>query len=298
MKPTHPATLTAAFGRQYALRLDDGRTITCFPRGKKSIYACGDRVEVELCGPDQGVITALHPRRSLLYRSDAWKEKLIAANATQIIIVVATEPDFSDELVSRALVAAHHQDLRAQVVINKADLAERLPATRTYLKPFEQAGCDIIELCARRDVSALMPHLAAHTSVLVGQSGMGKSTLTNALVPGADAATREISEALGTGKHTTTFSRLYDLPTGGALIDSPGLQAFGLAHLSLDDIALGFAEFRPYLGQCRFRDCQHGAEPDCALRAAVSGHQICARRLAHFHTIQKEWRAAQATHHR
>jgi len=287
------ATITAAFGRSYELTLPDGRIISGLPRGKKSVFACGDQVDVELASADQGAIARLHDRTSLLYRSDAWKEKLIAANATQILLVVATEPDFSDELISRALVAAYSQDLSALIVVNKADLADKLPATRAFLAPFEQAGARIIEVSALGDVSVLQAALDGHLSVLVGQSGMGKSTLTNRLAPHARAATREISTALGTGKHTTTFSRLYRLAGGGAIIDSPGLQAFGLAHLGLDDIAAGFAEFRPHLGQCRFRDCHHDAEPDCAIHAAAARGEISPRRLAHFHSIRKEWLLAQ-----
>lgn len=287
------ATITAAFGRQYELTLDDGRIISAFPRGKKSVYACGDRVTASLASADQCSIEELEPRASLLYRSDAFKEKLIAANVTQVIIVVATEPAFSDELISRTLVAASSQQLATLIVLNKADLAAGLPAARALLEPFETAGCRVLPMSAREDASPLLAQLAGHTSIFIGQSGMGKSTLTNALIPEAGAATREISEALGSGKHTTTFSRLYRLPNGGALVDSPGLQAFGLAHLSLDEIAAGFAEFLPHLGQCRFRDCRHDAEPDCAIRAASARGDIAPRRLAHFHAIQREWEFAQ-----
>ncbi len=146
----------------------------------------------------------------------------------------------------------------------------------------------MIELSARQDVGALLPWLAGQVSVLVGQSGMGKSTLVNALIPDAAAATREISTALDSGKHTTTHARLYplsDKPGAGALIDSPGLQEFGLAHLTRGEIELGFAEFQGHLGQCRFRDCRHANEPDCALKAAVARGEIAAQRLAHFVTI-------------
>jgi ribosome biogenesis GTPase len=139
-----------------------------------------------------------------------------------------------------------------------------------------------------QDASALAPWLAGQVSVLVGQSGMGKSTLTNELIPGAAAATREISTALDSGKHTTTHARLYRLPGGGELIDSPGLQEFGLAHLTRGEIELGFAEFVDHLGRCRFRDCRHENEPDCAIKAAVAAGKIDARRLAHFVTIANE----------
>ena len=277
--------VTAAFGRHYEIALADGRIVNGIPRGKKSPYACGDHVSLGPLHDSEAQILAHTPRSSLLYRSDQWKQKLIAANATQVILVVATEPGFSDELISRALVAVRHEKMRLRIALNKADLADRLPAARAQLSIFAASEIPVIELCARQDASLLAPHLAGEVSVLVGQSGMGKSTLTNALIPDAGAATREISTALDSGKHTTTHARLYALPGGGALIDSPGLQEFGLAHLTRGEIELGFSEFLPYLGQCKFRDCRHENEPDCAIKAAVSRGQIDARRLAHFITI-------------
>jgi ribosome biogenesis GTPase / thiamine phosphate phosphatase len=270
--------VVAAFGRQYDVRLDSGERLLCFPRAKKSVVACGDRVEVTASAPDQGVIDKLLPRRSLLYRADAFKEKLIAANVTQVVVVVATEPSFSDELITRCACAAESQDVPLLIVLNKCDLPDDLPRARAQLAPFTRVGYEVLELSARAGAEALRPHLAEHLSLLVGQSGMGKSTLTNALVPEAGAATREISDVLDSGKHTTTHARLYDLPDGGALIDSPGLQAFGLAHLSREEIESGFREIRPLLGRCRFRDCRHESEPDCAIRAAVADGTFDARR--------------------
>lgn len=280
--------VVAAFGRHYEVRLDDGTRVNGIPRAKKSLYACGDHVTLGTLHDSEAQILGHAPRRSLLYRSDQWKEKIIAANATQIILVLATEPAFSDELISRALVAAHHQQLRILLLLNKNDLPDGLPAARAQLAPFVALGLPLIELSARHDVGPLQRWLGDQASVLVGQSGMGKSTLVNALVPEAGAATREISTALDSGKHTTTHARLYDLPGGGQLIDSPGLQAFGLAHLSRGDIELGFSEFLPHLGHCRFRDCRHENEPDCAIKAAVAASRIDARRLAHFVTIANE----------
>jgi ribosome biogenesis GTPase len=279
--------VTAAFGRHYEVTLGDGRCINGIPRGKKSPYACGDRVSLGPLHGSEAQILAHLPRSSLLYRSDAWKEKIIAANATQVVLVVATEPGFSDELIARALVAALHEGLRVAIVLNKADLADRLPAARAQLAPYLALGLPVIELCARDDVAPLAPLLAGQVSVLVGQSGMGKSTITNALIPGAAAATREISTALDSGKHTTTHARLYRLPGGddGALIDSPGLQEFGLAHLSFGEIEHGFPEFRPLVAQCRFRDCRHRDEPDCAIKQAVAEGRIDPRRYANFLAI-------------
>lgn len=291
---SHHGLITAAYGRHYEVTLEDGRVIQGIPRGKKSIYACGDRVNLGALRGSEAPLLGHLPRRSLLYRSDGSKEKLIAANATQIVIVTATEPAFSGELVSRALVAARQQRLAALIVLNKCDLSDRLPAARARLAPFAAAGVPRVELSAQQDASPLIPSLAGHTSVLVGQSGMGKSTLVNALVPGARAQTREISQALDAGKHTTTHARWYALPCSGALIDSPGLQTFGLAHLTRGEIELGFAEFVPYLGHCRFRDCRHEQEPGCAIRAAVAAGKIDAQRLAHFHAIVTEVEQARA----
>jgi ribosome biogenesis GTPase len=281
--------ITAAFGRHYEVTLADGRVVNGIPRGKKSPYACGDRVEIGPLHDSEAQILKHAPRTSLLYRSDQWKQKMIAANATQIVLVVATEPGFSDELISRALVAARHEHMRAIIVLNKSDLAAALPAARAQLAPYAAIGVPVVELSALNDAAALRPWLAGQVSVLVGQSGMGKSTLANALIPDAAAATREISTALDSGKHTTTHARLYALPDGqGELIDSPGLQEFGLAHLTRGEIELGFAEFLPHLGHCRFRDCRHENEPDCAIKAAIAAGRIDPRRLAHFIVIAGE----------
>lgn len=275
-------TVIAAFGRQYAVQLEDGRELLCVPRAKKSEVACGDRVELAMASADQGVIEKISERASLFYRADQWKEKLIAANVTQVVVVVATEPGFSDELITRCLVAADAQDIPALIVLNKCDITAGLATARRQLETFVKAGHEVLELSAKGDVEALRARLAGHVSLLVGQSGMGKSTITNALIPEADARTREISAVLDSGKHTTTHARLYPLPGDGRgeLIDSPGLQSFGLAHLTKNEIECGFLEIRNLLGTCRFRDCKHIKEPDCAIRAARDAGEFNERRYA------------------
>ncbi len=284
-------TLVAAHGRHYRVRLDglnSGETVDCFPRGKKSELACGDKVSIERLNATQGVIDSILPRRSLLYRSNDFRQKLIAANVTQIIIVVATEPSFSDELVSRCLVAAHNQDIAALIVLNKSDLSERLNRASEALTAFVALGYPLLTLSAHADVTALRERLHGHVSVLIGQSGMGKSTLINALLPEAAAPVREISSALDSGKHTTTHATLYALDAHSALIDSPGLQEFGLKHLSFDAIAQGFPELQPLLGQCRFRNCRHDKEPNCALHEALRAGAIHPRRYAVFRALCDE----------
>lgn len=285
-----PAVVVASFGRNYELRAG-ADTFKCVPRGKKSVYACGDEVDIEITAPGQGVIVGLHERRNLLWRSDAFREKLIAANLTQVVVVTATEPGFSPLLVSRCIVAAETQGLETLIVLNKCDLTDKLAPARDMLSPFARLGYAVVELSALSGVVPLAGKLSGQRSILVGQSGMGKSTITNALIPEAQAVTAEISTVLDSGKHTTTFARVYDFD-GGWIIDSPGMQAFGLAHVEVEALPEAFIEFRPHLGKCRFRDCRHDAEPGCAIRAAVEAGRIEPLRFEHFHTIRDEIESA------
>jgi ribosome biogenesis GTPase len=277
--------VVAAFGRHYLVALDGGGFVRCVPRGKKSLVACGDRVRLKPTASGEGVIEDIGPRTTLFLRAAPHRRKLIAANATQVAVICAGEPSLADELVARVLVAAESQSIKALLVLNKSDLSAPTATARERLAPFAHAGYTVLELCAKRDVAPLRARLEGETTVLIGQSGMGKSTIVNALAPEADAATREISRFLDSGRHTTTATRLYRIDAAAAIVDSPGVQEFGLAHLSPAEITHGFPELRPLAGRCRFTDCRHRTEPACAVRAAVDGGQVPPRRLELLHRI-------------
>lgn len=282
-----PGLVIAAHGRRYRVQLASSLEIDCMTRGKRSDVACGDRVRIARSGEGVGVIEAIDERRTLFYRSDQRRQKLIAANVTRIVVVVAASPGFSDDLVNRCLVGAEHGGISAIIALNKSDLPEAAEASAT-LDLYRSLGYTVVLLSAKRDLAPLRDHLAGHTSVLVGQSGMGKSTIINGLVPDAAARVAEISTALGTGRHTTTHAELYRLDEESAIIDSPGLQEFGLHHLTLEDAAHAFVEFRPFLGQCRFRNCRHMSEPDCAVSSAAARGEIADRRISAYRRLAEE----------
>ncbi|SFN22763.1 ribosome biogenesis GTPase [Formivibrio citricus] len=283
---TH-ARIIASHGKAYIVETADGVRRIASARGKKTDFACGDQVAVKLINAEQAVIEKALERKTLLYRSDQWREKLIAANVTQIVIVVAPVPSWLDELIGRCLIAAEAAGIHPLICLNKCDLPEAT-AARERLAYYSSLGYDLVEVSALQDITPLRQRLEGHTSVLVGQSGMGKSTLTNALIPDANARVNDISTALDSGKHTTTHAALYKLDANSELIDSPGLQSFGLAHIQTETLAAYFPEFRELLGQCRFHNCRHRAEPSCAIRNAVANGTVPASRLELLNRLQDE----------
>ena len=281
------ALVVAAYGKRYEVELEDKRRISCVTRGKKTDLACGDIVEIALTDKAEGVVESSAVRTSLLYRSSAYKSKILAANVTQVVIVLATQPSFYEALLNRCLVAAEAANIKPLIVLNKCDLTDVSDA-KSKLKLYEELGYSVTHLAAKQAITPLLAHLHRHQSVLVGQSGMGKSTIINALLPDQQVRTQEVSDALDSGKHTTTAAHLYHLNAHSTIIDSPGLQEFGLNHLSNEEIELAFREFRPFLGHCKYSDCKHDHEPECAVIDAVKDGKISAVRLDFYRQLSQE----------
>lgn len=279
--------VTAAYGKRYGVELGDGKHISCVTRGKKTDLACGDRVELKLTDTSEGVVESTLPRSSLLYRSNAYRSKMLAANVTQVVIVLATTPSFYEALLNRCLIAAEAAKIGVVIVLNKCDIGENTESLKK-LKLYTSLGYQVQPLSAKQDISPIRQWLKGHTSVLVGQSGMGKSTIINALLPDSHVRTQEVSEVLDSGKHTTTAAHLYHLDANSQLIDSPGLQEFGLNHLTIEQLEHAFIEFRPYLGKCRFNNCLHMKEPDCAISLAVASGDISSMRLGYYRELTSE----------
>ena len=289
--PVHhvPGLVIAAYRRHYAVELDRGGTIECVQKGRSLTLACGDRVQVLASA---GVIVGVEPRESLLYRSDAFKEKLIAANVTQVLGVVAPDVPVDEHLLNRWIIAAEIERCRFVLVVNKSDLPDAA-AFAARFAPYAALGYPVVGISAKHDVANLRPWIENQHSVLIGQSGMGKSTLINALLPGAQARIGALSDALRSGRHTTTSTALYRLPEGDSwLADSPGMKVFGLAHCAPDAIVDAFVELRDVAHRCRFRDCRHDREPDCAVRRAVSEGRVAPQRVALLQALLGEARLA------
>lgn len=281
------ARIITSYGRRYIVRTPAGQLYDATTRKKRVDFACGDWVDMVVQNAKQAVIEDFQPRKSLLYRQDAWKTKLIAANVERLFIVLAAVPSPSEILLQRALLAAEAGEIEPFIVLNKTDLAETA-LWRERLAFYQDLGYPLIEVSALNSVEPLRPLLAGYTSIFLGQSGMGKSTLTNALLGETLARTNDISAALDSGKHTTTHAQLYDLADNTFLIDSPGLQEFGVHHLAVPDLLHYFPDMRHLIGQCRFHNCTHRQEPNCAIKAAVEQGAVAASRLAFLQRITDE----------
>ncbi len=270
-----------------------GQKYRCFVRANLDALVTGDRV-IWRPGPNQsGVIEARLERSSLLQRPDKYNQlKPVAANIDRIVIVVALEPEPYRNLIDRYLVAAETVGIKPAILFNKMDLLtdSNRSEIEAMMADYAELGYEILRTSAHELGSTqdtLLPWLAQHTSILVGQSGVGKSSLIRTILGDETIRIGELSEHTRKGTHTTTTARLFHIPGGGDIIDSPGIREFGLWHITEQQLLEGFVEFRPVLGNCRFRDCRHNAEPGCALSAAVTSGQISATRMESFRRIRQ-----------
>lgn len=266
--------VVAAHGRHCLVEAQDAVRILCHAKGKKNETVVGDRVQWRPTG-DEGVIAGVEPRRNLFYRQDEIRTKSFAANLDQVLVLIAAEPEFSEMQLARALIAAEAERIPPLIALNKSDLVEPFERAWTRLLPYQHMGNGVLPLSLRlskdTDREHLLRHLQGRTTLVLGPSGAGKSTLINLLVPQAQALTGEISQALNSGRHTTTTTTWYwvDGERSTALIDSPGFQEFGLHHIAPTQLAGLMPDLRPHVEHCRFYNCTHLHEPGCGVIAAV-----------------------------
>jgi ribosome biogenesis GTPase len=292
-----PGLIVANYGRHFLVEALQGNRLICHSRGKKSQGVVGDKV-LWKASQDEGTIEKIEPRRNLFFRQDDVRTKSFAANLDQVLILIAAEPEFSSSQLSRALIAAEAQHIKPLIVLNKSDLVVPFERAWNWLLPYRNMAYDVLPLSLQggsdAELDVLLQQLTGKTSLILGPSGAGKSTLINRLIPGALAQTGSLSQALNSGKHTTTSTTWYwlDENKSSALIDSPGFQEFGLNHIDVAQLVSYMPDLKPHVANCKFYNCSHLHEPGCGVIAAVksdlSPYSICVNRYKIYSDLYAE----------
>lgn len=278
---TDQGVILVSYGSRGVVQLDDGRQMAAKYRRSVGRPYCGDRVGVESADGESAVVTAIHERQNEFARANARGQKqVVAANLDQVLIVIAPAPEPSRDLVERYLVAAHSLGIKPVIVVNKAELLDTGAFDSSgplgRLDEYRELGYQVIETSCEGPpgTAGLESSLETRTSILAGQSGVGKSSLVNQLLPDLDLQTGALSKVTGKGTHTTTTTIMYTLPCGGRLIDSPGVWEYGLWELDRQELADGFIDFDVAGDACRFNNCKHSGEPGCSVKQAVAEGKI------------------------
>ena len=288
--------VVASHGRHLMVECEDGERILCHPKGKKNQALVGDRVQWSQSGTD-GSIDTIEARRNVLYRQDELRTKSFAANLDGVMLMLGAEPEFSETQLARSLIACEVAGIEAWIVLNKSDLKDHFDRAWDRLKPYRDMGLTVLPLELKGNTSglpAVVDRLQGRLTLVLGPSGVGKSTLINCLVPGAQAQTAEISKALNSGRHTTTHSSLHwmDRNAGTALIDTPGFQSFGLHHIDAAKLAKAMPDLQAYAKDCKFHNCTHLHEPGCAVKNAVNDGKVHAQRHRIYEQLMAELSSA------
>ncbi|GIU06200.1 MULTISPECIES: small ribosomal subunit biogenesis GTPase RsgA [unclassified Shewanella] len=295
--PEQQGTIISRFGQHADVETDSGHLARCNIRRNIKSLVTGDKVIVRLALTSEsgasrieGIVEAVHPRHSQLSRPDLYDGvKIIASNIDQILIVTSTQPAFTTQIIDRYLVAAEDTGIEPVIILNKVDLItpEEAPEIDAALERYKSIGYRVYRVSSKtgEGVEQLHALMNDKVNVFVGQSGVGKSSMINAMMPDAELITGDISENSGLGQHTTTTAKLLHIATGGDLIDSPGVREFALWHLPADRVGWCFVEFRDYLGTCKFRDCKHLNDPGCSITEAFKAGEITEDRYNNYHRI-------------
>jgi ribosome biogenesis GTPase len=283
------ATVITHFGNEVLIQNHHGERLRAVPRQNLPALATGDRIHYQPGDTGLAVISELAPRHGILTRLSKNQEKLVAVNIDQVLIVCAAKPSLKTGLIDRYLIACELAGLSACIIFNKIDLlsATQLQDIKETLAVYADIGYPVLYVSAKSGdgIEDLLHTLNASTSVMVGHSAVGKSSLIKALIPGTTPRIGQVSQATHKGQHTTTHTELYQLGNAGLIIDSPGIREFGLKAVDAQLLAQGFREFTPYIEHCKFRNCTHTNEPGCAIKQAVADGKISATRVDSYHAI-------------